>query len=245
MGFCNRLPWLVGQREQELLFLHWSLTPELIRPLVPPQFELDLRDGVAWVTMIPFRMSGLHARWLPPMPLLSTFAEVDLITYVRAGSVPGVTALRIDAATTVGTWVGRFFSLPYHHSQVTLTTDGGWRRFTCRGQPTAGGIVPELAVRYRPAGPEHTAAPGTLAYFLVECFDMYSVTSAGRVLSARETRPPRVIQAAEVTLEKSSLLAAVGLPEMPPDPVMWYCRECRIHTWLPAPAAISSANRRR
>ena len=99
-------------------------------------------------------------------------------------------------------------------------------------------------MRYRPAGPEHTAAPGTLAYFLVECFDMYSVTPAGRVLSARETRPPRVIQAAEVKLERNTLLAAVGLPAMPPDPVMWFCRECRIHTWLSAPVP-TSANRAR
>lgn len=237
MGFCNRLPWLVGQREQEMLFLHWPMTPAAVRPLVPPQLELDLRDGVAWVTMIPFQMAGLHSRWLPPMPGLSTFAEVDLFTYVRVDGVPGVSCLRIDAATLVGTWVGQFFSLPYHHSAVRMTDEGEWRRFTSRGRATGAGIVPELAVRYRPTGPEHTAKPGTLAYFLVECFDMYSVTPRGRVLVAKETRPPRVIQAAEVKLDKNTLLQAVGLPGMLPDPVAWYCRECVIHTWLPAPVA--------
>jgi uncharacterized protein YqjF (DUF2071 family) len=241
MGFCNRLPWLVGQREEDLLFLHWSLSPDLVRPLVPPQLELDLRDGVAWVTMIPFRMAGLHARFLPPIPGLSTFAEVDLFTYVRAGGEPGVTCLRIDAATLVGTWVGRFFSLPYHHSRVKLEAEGEWRRFTSRGWPTPRGIVPELSVRYRPAGPEHTAAPGSLAHFLVECFTMFSVTRGGRVLAARETRPPRVIQAAEARLDTNTLLAAAGLPGMAPDPVMWFCRQCRIHTWLSAPISDAAS----
>lgn len=245
MGFCHRLPWLVGQREQDLLFLHWPMTPEQVRPLVPPPLTLDLRDGVAWVTMIPFRMAGLHARWLPPMPGLSTFAEVDLFTYVLADGVPGVTCLRIDAANLVGAWAGwNLFALPYHHSHVELKRDEDWRVFSSRGKPVSSGLVPELRVRYRPSGPEHTAAPGTLAHFLVECFIMYSVTSGGRVLAAKETRPPRVIQAAEVTLERNTLLKTVGLPDLPPDPVMWFCRECRIHTWLPAPVP-SGASRAR
>src|SRR5438067_3264184 len=37
------------QNWRQLLFLHWTVPAEVLRPLVPPSLELDLWEGEAWV----------------------------------------------------------------------------------------------------------------------------------------------------------------------------------------------------
>jgi len=37
--------WLMGQTWDDLLFAHWRVDAELLRPLVSPKVELDERDG--------------------------------------------------------------------------------------------------------------------------------------------------------------------------------------------------------
>src|SRR5476649_804929 len=60
--------WRVNQKWHDLLFAHWPLAPETVRPLVPQELELDLRDGVAYVAVAPFWMSGIRGRMAPPLP---------------------------------------------------------------------------------------------------------------------------------------------------------------------------------
>jgi hypothetical protein len=52
------------QRWHDLLFAHWPLPAESVRPLIPPELELDTFDGQAWVGVIPFWMSRVHVRGL-------------------------------------------------------------------------------------------------------------------------------------------------------------------------------------
>ena len=51
-------------RWYDLIFLHWPVRPEVIRPLIPPTLELDLFDGWCWVGVVPFRMSGVRSRYM-------------------------------------------------------------------------------------------------------------------------------------------------------------------------------------
>src|SRR6266436_9976324 len=49
----------------------------------PKALELDLFDGRAWVGMIPFHTERVHPPFLPPLPWISGYPEVNLRTYVR------------------------------------------------------------------------------------------------------------------------------------------------------------------
>ncbi len=51
-------------RWHDLLFLHWPVVPDLIRPLIPQGLELDTFDGSAWIGVVPFRMSGVRPQEL-------------------------------------------------------------------------------------------------------------------------------------------------------------------------------------
>ena len=87
------------QKWHDLLFAHWPRAPDKIRPLVPQELELDLRDGSAWFAVAPFWMSGIRARLAPPLPFFSKFCELNVRTYVRYKGVPGVYFFSLDAAS--------------------------------------------------------------------------------------------------------------------------------------------------
>src|SRR5436190_914176 len=68
-------PWLQGQTWHALLFAHWPLPVEALRPHVPDALPIDTFDGRAWLGITPFRVSGLRAHGTPPPPLVSSFLE--------------------------------------------------------------------------------------------------------------------------------------------------------------------------
>ena len=45
--------WLMGQTWDDLLFAHWPVPPERLRPLLPASVPLDVREGSAWVGVTP------------------------------------------------------------------------------------------------------------------------------------------------------------------------------------------------
>ena len=76
-------PWVMRQIWHDLLFMHWAMPPERIRRWVPPGLDLDLYDGQAYIAVAPFWMSGIRSRFLPPLPRLNRFPELNVRTYVR------------------------------------------------------------------------------------------------------------------------------------------------------------------
>jgi uncharacterized protein YqjF (DUF2071 family) len=236
MSLCGRLPWLVSQTEAEMLFLSWPVPAAAVAGRIPPRLSLDTYEQQAWITLIPFRMERLHLRGLPPAPPFSRFDEVDCLTYVMHREERGIWFFRIDAASLVGSMVGRrLFGLPYHHSTVSLDLEGEERIFQSAARGNAGDERPELRVRYRPRGPAHVAAPGTLAHFIVERFVMFSSGGSGTLLRGLEARAPRKIQECDVTVSRNTLPQAAGIPGPTGEPIAWYCGRSEIRTWLPAP----------
>src|SRR5581483_10089721 len=102
-------PWAMRQVWNELLFAHWPVEPAQLLPTLPPGLRLDGYNGQAWVGVVPFRLSGLRPRWLPPLPGLSTFPELNVRTYVRGpdGEKPGVWFYSLDAASPLAVWSAR------------------------------------------------------------------------------------------------------------------------------------------
>ena len=100
---------------RDLLFLHWPVSANALRALIPPQLELDLFEGrrtSVWFRS-PWPASG---RWRAPVWGLSSFHETNVRTYVRLGGRdPGVWFFSLDAANGVAVELARsLFHLPYH-----------------------------------------------------------------------------------------------------------------------------------
>ena len=113
------------QKWRELLFLHWPIPTVDLRPLVPPQLDLDLFDGTAYVGLVPFTMKGVRPVGLPPVAGLSRFHETNVRTYVhRAGRDPGVWFFSLEAANPIAVSLARsLYHLPYHHAKMFLERD--------------------------------------------------------------------------------------------------------------------------
>ena len=81
------------QQWVDVVFIHWPLPPDRVQRLLPPGVEVDTFEGRAWVGLVPFRMEGLGFPGLSPLPLVGTFPEVNVRTYVRSGCAQGCLVL--------------------------------------------------------------------------------------------------------------------------------------------------------
>jgi uncharacterized protein YqjF (DUF2071 family) len=78
---------VLRQEWRDLLFLHWAVPRESLRPLIPQGLELDLFDDQAYVTLIPFRISGSRPAFLPRQASMA-FLENEP-PYLRPGARRG------------------------------------------------------------------------------------------------------------------------------------------------------------
>src|SRR5688572_16320407 len=159
-------PWILYQRWHDLLFAHWPVRPEILRSLLPSGVELDLYHGSAWLGIVPFRMTGVRFRGLPPIPSASSFPELNVRTYVRGGEHRGVWFFSLDADSRLAVQVARTLGhLPYRYARMECRREEGEVRYRStrvdERAPPAG-----FEARYAPRGAEYAARPGSLADFL-------------------------------------------------------------------------------
>lgn len=206
------------QTWHDLLFAHWPLAPEVLRPLVPPSLPLDTFDGRAWIAVVPFHMSDVAPRGVPALPGLSAFPELNVRTYVTVEDKPGVLFFSLDAASRLAVEAARLaYHLPYYHAAMSVAPKGdgvryGSRRLDRRARPA------ELRARYAPTGPVFRTHAGSLEHFLTERYCLYAPASGGRLYRAEIHHPPWPLQQAGAALEQNTMAAAHGirLPSEPP-----------------------------
>jgi len=76
-------------------------------------------DLLAWIGIVPFRLSGLRARGLPPLPFVSSFLELNTRTYVTAGGKPGIWFFSLDASSELAVEAARLgYKLPYFRADI-------------------------------------------------------------------------------------------------------------------------------
>lgn len=225
----------------ELLFAHWRAAPEAVRPLLPAGLELDVRDGAAWVAVVPFRMSGVGLRCLPPLPGTRTFPELNVRTYVTRGGKPGVWFMSLDAASRLAVRGARaWFHLPYFDARMTCDADGGGVRYAS-DRTHRGAAAGAFRATYSAEGPVFAAAPGSLEHWLTERYCLYSDGGGGRILRGEIHHAPWPLRRARCAITENSMLAAGGAALPPgasplsPDHLLFAPR-IDVVAWAPRPA---------
>lgn len=224
-------PWIMFQSWRELLFAHWPVPVEQLRPLVPSELVLEEFGGSAWIGLTPFRLTDLHARFLPPVPGLSEFPEMNLRTYVRVGDRPGIYFFSLDAASTLAVLGARIgYRLPYYRAGMRIDSRDGWVHYRSRRRDPSGA---EFAGRYRPAGPVFQAERGTLEHFLAERYALYTVPGSGRILRGDIHHRPWPLQPAEAEIERNTVPAAHGITLPEREPLLHYAARQDTLVWPP------------
>jgi hypothetical protein len=231
-------PHVMHMTWRDLLFMHWRVPAEALRPRIPAGLPIDTFDGSAWIAVVPFMMLGTRPRFGPRLPPVSDFPELNVRTYVTRDGKPGVWFFSLDAANPLAVRVARrFFKLPYVDAEMTcqsVPAPGPWgdgvryaSHRTHRGEPPA-----DFSAHYRPAGAAFNAVPGTLEHFLTARYCLYAADKHGAILRAEIHHADWPLQPAEVEVDHNTMLAPLGLA--PADaPHLLFARKLDVVAWLP------------
>ena len=217
----------MAQTWHDLLFAHWPVPTELMRPLVPQQLALDTFDGQCWVAVTPFHMSGVRVRGLPALPGLSRFPELNVRTYVLFDEKPGVFFFSLDAANLPAVWAARaFYRLPYFHAKMRadITNDSfSYSSRRCQGEA-------EFRSRYRPVREVQLRKKGTLENWLTERYCLYT-TANGHVYRSEIHHEQWPMQDAEAEIEINTMAAVAGIMLPNASPLLHFSRRLEVLIW--------------
>jgi uncharacterized protein len=224
-------PWLMAQTWENLLFAHWPVPPEELRPLLPEAIPLDLWEDSAYVGVTPFRVGALRLRGTPHFGGLTAFPELNVRTYTTLDGKPGIWFMSLDAANAAAVAAARrAYRLPYFNAEMEIRANGPWidyrsRRASSDGQPA------ELVGRYRPVGPQFAPAPGSLEHWLTERYCLYTLDDHGGVLRADIHHPPWPLTLAEANLELNTMAEPYGLKLNSSPPLLHFASRQDVLIW--------------
>lgn len=185
----NQMP-VMRQRWSRLLFAHWSISPAAIQASLPKGLHVDTFEGRAWIGIVPFYMQAIRPVLAPPLPWLSWFLELNVRTYVHDdGGNAGVWFYSLDCNQPVAVEIARrAFHLPYQHARMSASREGDSVNYRCqrKGQPVTAQYL------YKPIGPQRVAVPGSLEFFLVERYLLFSASADGSLHTGRVHHRPYV-----------------------------------------------------
>lgn len=223
------------QSWHDLLFAHWPIPPDVMAAALPPQIELETYDGMAWIGIVPFRMSGIAPRRVTTAPWISAFPELNVRTYVRsrdpATPKPGVAFFSLDATNPVAVSIARHvYRLPYFRAAMKLRERQGVIDYTStrthQGAPPAA-----FRGRYGPTDGIYHARPGTLEHWLTERYCLYTVDRRGRVYRAEIHHQPWPLQPADAEIIDNSMALAAGIDLPDIEPLLHFARRIDVLIW--------------
>ena len=199
------------QKWRELAFLHWAWDPASLQRTLPDGLTIDTYDGKAYLGVVPFRMRDIRPRFLPAVPGISNFLEVNLRTYVRdQKGRSGVWFYSLDANQRLAVALARaLFSLPYHAARMRVEDrDDGSRLYqsTRRSSPDA-----RQSYEFTLHSNEREARGGSLEFFLVERYLLFAQTPAGLRVGQVHHRPYPIVDV-ELAAWNETLLSLNGFP---------------------------------
>lgn len=200
------------QKWRELLFLHWTMDPEVIQATLPPGLEVETFEGRAWIGVVPFLMRSIRPRFLPALPYVSNFLEANVRTYVRdqqGRSGVWFYSLDCDRGLAVAT-ARRFFSLPYFQAsmQAKRAAEGLLDyRVQRRGKSS------ESRFLYGGEGETRQATEGSLEHFLAERYRLFAWRPGPqRLLTGEVEHAPYPLQSARLEDADARLIDWAGFP---------------------------------
>ncbi|MFC5448441.1 YqjF family protein [Paenibacillus aestuarii] len=226
-------PWVMKQTWNDLLFAHWPIDVSLLRPHVPASLPIDTYDGTAWIGVVPFHMTGVTPRGLPPLPYFSAFPELNLRTYVNLGNKPGVYFFSLDAQNRFMVEAARLsYRLPYYYARIQVQhLPRGTTTYTCirddrRARPAG------FAGSYRPTSDVQFAVPGSLDYWLTERYCLYSTDQKGSLYRGEIDHDPWPLQKAEADILSNTLTESMGITLPDTDPILHFAKTLDVRVWL-------------
>lgn len=216
----NALP-IMEQQWRNLLFLHWEYDSESIQKTLPKGLSVDKFNGKAYVGITPFWVSKFNLKMLPTIPGFSHFLEINLRTYVYDETgTPGVWFYSLDANHYLAVQAAKlFYYLPYQYAQIySFINQEQQIEFSSHRE----GSQAILNYRYQGLGPYQVAEVGSLEFFLIERYILFS-TKGKDLFSGRVYHSPYTFCYPQVWDWDARLFELNGIakPQRPPDHMLF------------------------
>ncbi|WP_147803243.1 YqjF family protein [Alkalicoccus halolimnae] len=215
--------WLARQTWEDLLFLHWTVDPEILKPFIPAPLELDTFDGKAWVGVVSYSATHNEARKMRSIFSMKPFLELNVRTYVTYKGDSGVFFITLDADSLLAVRGARLIAgLPYFYADMTLNKNDRilYKSMrTHKNEPRAG-----FQCAYEPVSKPFFSEPGTLEYFLTERYSLWKSRN-GKAIKGPIDHEPWDLQSASAEIYKNELLDFLPADSLGEGPIAHYCRE--------------------
>jgi uncharacterized protein len=221
-------PWVMEQTWHDLLFAHWEIDADLLRPHIPEPLEIDTFDGRAWIGVVPFTMSDIRVRYLPEIPYINQFPELNVRTYVTYQGKPGVFFFSLDATNFVAVQTARtFFHLPYYFAKINVKKENETIYYQCQRKSTE---TFQFNGSYKPISNVFYTQSGSLEYWLTERYCLY--TKHGETLYRGDIdHDPWPLQKAEAIITENSMISIEGYAIPENDPLLHYSKKLHVRLW--------------
>lgn len=223
-------PWVMAQTWQRLLFAHYRVSLDVLRPMIPPQLELDTYDGEAWISIVPFMMNHVHLRGIPAFPSTGKFPELNVRTYVKHQDKAGVWFFSLDAASWLAVWVARLtYRLPYFYAKMRLEEHGDTIHYHSeRTHRNSANAIFDAS--YRPIAPVTDYAEGSLDRWLSDRYVLYAGDNR-LIFVGHITHMPWGLQPAEAEFKHNDMATAAGIPLLDTTPLLHYVHQLDVIAW--------------
>ncbi len=220
----------------DLLFMHYPVETDVLQHLLPDSVHLDTFNSMAWLGIVPFRMTGVAPRFVPNLPFVSSFPELNVRTYVTVNGRPGVWFFCLEATNPLAVRIARkFFHLPYMDAKIELKNcdcenQGKWIGYHST-RIHRGELPAKIKLDYRPLGPSFAAQPGSLEHFLTSRYCLYSTDNKGNVFRGEIDHEPWAIREAQAIVKENTMADWLGirLPEEPP--LLHFAKKTKVVAW--------------
>lgn len=219
--------WLMTQEWTDLLFIHVPVSREIISQLLPEELKIDSFNQQSWITIIPFKVSDMRFRQIPPLPYLHRYLELNVRTYVKREGIPGIYFFSLDADKLLPVLGARLATLPYFYARMKMKKieESCYFESDRRGKTKA-----EFKGSYQPFSKQYSPSKGSLEHWLLERYYLFSKRN-GSIYKVGIHHNKWKVQDAKANVEMTSMLSFLPEDEVKEAAFMHYAKSKRVLFW--------------
>ncbi|MFJ7731475.1 YqjF family protein [Lysinibacillus sp. NPDC097231] len=221
--------WIMTQIWQDVLFLHWPVSPNELEPHIPQEFKLDLYESNAWLSVVLFKVKGQRMRYLPPFPGIDSYLQLNVRTYVTYNGMKGIYFFNLDVTNRFIVQLATKASLSYRHSKIALKQRDNIFSFTSLYHGLRS-IDERLRVSYQPISSEIISS--TFEKWIVERYHSWSKSKKG-ILRIDINHMPWQLQPVHINIKSNTLAPFVKETIQGIQPIAHYSKRQKARIFSP------------
>lgn len=229
MKYVRRWPWVGQQEWHDILFMHWPVPYEILKPYVPAPFKLETYNGQAWVTVILFQAKNSRLRGMPTSMSYPPFLQMNTRTYIQFDGEPGIYFFSVDVNRLLTVAVAkRILKLPYKLAEMEMAKNNDHILFKSKrikSSHSSTGIV----ANYQPSAERIANQQGTLPYWLTERYCFWMIKGS-KIIKGPLSHSPWELYDVTFDLNMTAIIPFIPAKYSQVNPSVHYAKS--IHAYL-------------